>query len=289
MGLLTKLPRWATGVTAGITEPLEGKKDIGWVASEKPPAQYFNWILKTIYDGMVVLDGLAGAAMTWTAQHAFQAAVTMAQTLVATGKITANGAIDLKGALSLIDLADQAILKGGTGNLDIGTALNAFLYLKVNGTRAWAVHPTTGELLSVGSNRKISSVADPTGSQDAATKGYVDGIQFAAPSMITPTLGANWSQGTPAGNNLVYWKDRTGVVHLRGDVLAGAGAANPVFTLPVGYRPTGNRYFASVDYNGGVLTFGGMSVVMDGTVYITTPITAGHLYFFDNLTFLAEQ
>lgn len=39
----TKVPRWAD--TGSITEPAEGKKDDGWLVEEKPPAQYFNWLL----------------------------------------------------------------------------------------------------------------------------------------------------------------------------------------------------------------------------------------------------
>lgn len=121
MGLLTKLPRWATGATAGITEPMEGTKDTGWVASQKPPAQYLNWLLKTIYDACVVLDGLEGKALNWTVGQAFAAAVTMAQTLGLTGKLTANGGQDLKGNLALVDTIAQTILKTGAGGLKVGT------------------------------------------------------------------------------------------------------------------------------------------------------------------------
>ena len=50
------LPRWADGGSADVVEPSSGKKDIGWVAGEKLPAQFFNWILEKIYDWMVYLD-----------------------------------------------------------------------------------------------------------------------------------------------------------------------------------------------------------------------------------------
>lgn len=44
-----KLPRWATGVTAEITEPSEGKKDVGYV-DERPTFGSFNWFLNVIYN-----------------------------------------------------------------------------------------------------------------------------------------------------------------------------------------------------------------------------------------------
>lgn len=40
---------WASDGAAQITEPLEAKKDIGWVVGEKPPAQYFNWWMNNAY------------------------------------------------------------------------------------------------------------------------------------------------------------------------------------------------------------------------------------------------
>lgn len=44
----TKLPEWASSGSAAITEPSEAKKDLGWIA-EKPPHEYFNWLLNLIY------------------------------------------------------------------------------------------------------------------------------------------------------------------------------------------------------------------------------------------------
>lgn len=44
----TELPRWAD-VGGDIVEPNSAKKDVGWVSAERPPAQYFNWILNLIY------------------------------------------------------------------------------------------------------------------------------------------------------------------------------------------------------------------------------------------------
>jgi hypothetical protein len=51
-----ELPRWADGVDALITEPSEGKKTIGWDAGERPPAQFFNWLLNRIYQWLVYAD-----------------------------------------------------------------------------------------------------------------------------------------------------------------------------------------------------------------------------------------
>lgn len=48
-----KLPRWADDGAADIVEPNSGKKDIGWVGGERPPAQFFNWLLNLIYQWLL--------------------------------------------------------------------------------------------------------------------------------------------------------------------------------------------------------------------------------------------
>lgn len=45
---LKPLPRWG-GETV---EPPEGKKDIGWVAGDKPPAKWWNWYMKLMYEAV---------------------------------------------------------------------------------------------------------------------------------------------------------------------------------------------------------------------------------------------
>lgn len=63
--LPNKLPRWAdNGGT--ISEPSEGKKDVGWTA-EKPTFGAFNWLLNLIYNWLGYLnraaDTLLGSQM----------------------------------------------------------------------------------------------------------------------------------------------------------------------------------------------------------------------------------
>jgi len=44
----TSYPEWCSD-EVGIVEPGEAKKDLGWISGEKPPFQYFNWLLNLIY------------------------------------------------------------------------------------------------------------------------------------------------------------------------------------------------------------------------------------------------
>lgn len=51
----SSVPRWAD-VGGAIVEPSSGKKDIGWAAGERPPAQFFNWLLNLIYQWILYLS-----------------------------------------------------------------------------------------------------------------------------------------------------------------------------------------------------------------------------------------
>src|SRR6266705_4620003 len=63
-----KFPRWADAGGV-IVEPAEAKKDIGWVVAEKPPAQFFNWLLNLGYQWLVYLTGITDDIMNGTASH----------------------------------------------------------------------------------------------------------------------------------------------------------------------------------------------------------------------------
>jgi len=62
----TTLPRWATDGAALLVEPNEGKKDIGWVVAEPPPAQVINWQENLTYQWCAYLDDLEAQALTFT-------------------------------------------------------------------------------------------------------------------------------------------------------------------------------------------------------------------------------
>ena len=51
----TSIPRWAD-VGGDIVEPNSAKKDVGWVSAERPPAQYFNWLLNLTYQWIAFID-----------------------------------------------------------------------------------------------------------------------------------------------------------------------------------------------------------------------------------------
>jgi hypothetical protein len=69
--------RWATGGTAALSEPSSGLRDTGFVAGTQVDEGYVNKLLKNSYLWQQYLNGLEGEALTWTAAHIFNGAVTI--------------------------------------------------------------------------------------------------------------------------------------------------------------------------------------------------------------------
>lgn len=206
MGLLAKLPRWATGGGAQITEPLESKKDDGWVPAEKPPAQYFNWLFKTLYDACVVLDGLLGQALTWTAKHTFSSGAdfngpvtvqtpTLAAHATRKDWVEALVAAPLGGDLVLTKAGDQSIGKTGSGKLTIGSPAGSDLEVDLvrNGVTAMAIG--AGGCADFAA-KEAKNAANPTVGTSLATKDYVDTRDYLVAAVVNSvgTLAAQKGQ-----------------------------------------------------------------------------------------------
>jgi hypothetical protein len=129
--------------------------------------------------------------------------------------------------------------------------------------------------LAVGTNTQ-ALVADST---------QTLGVKWAGDTAwTTPTLTANWSQGTPP---LRYRKDAAGFVHLQGEVQVLAGATNPLTTLPAGYRPGVTSYFPVTGGPSGGFVLRQVGVGTDGTM-LGNGLSTNDFLIFDGMTWLAE-
>lgn len=118
----SKFPRWATDVSAVIAEPTESKKDVGWLAPEKPPDGAFNWLFKTIYDWLAWLDTAVEAAIP-------------ADNSVTTEKIAAGAVTQVVTSPSLTETFSTTSISyvDVTGvSLSITTSAGTTLAIKVN-------------------------------------------------------------------------------------------------------------------------------------------------------------
>lgn len=90
----------------------------------------------------------------------------------------------------------------------------------------------------------------------------------------------SWANFGGAYNPAGFWKDKSGVVHLRGLIASGV-IGSAAFTLPVGYRPA-NTEFGATQANAAFATY---RVLNTGDV---VPFSGSNAYFaLDGITFRA--
>lgn len=97
-----------------------------------------------------------------------------------------------------------------------------------------------------------------------------------------PTLLNSWVNFGGGFQAAGYMKDSLGFVHLKGLLKNGTPGANPMFTLPVGYRPLGDMAYA-VNSNS---AFGILQVLANGNVIPLQGSTA--FFYIDGIIFKAE-
>ncbi|NEN84350.1 hypothetical protein [Paenibacillus elgii] len=103
---------------------------------------------------------------------------------------------------------------------------------------------------------------------------------------ITPSLLNGWVNYENAFSLVGYYKDSTGVVHIRGLIRAGA-IGKAVFRLPPGYRPAYTLIIATCTDEGGQFKPGRVDV--DWMGYVSVAIGSNGYVSLDNISFLAEN
>jgi hypothetical protein len=119
----------------------------------------------------------------------------------------------------------------------------------------------TWSVLDNGGNLKIASLSE----RSAGTGIGLTGILTPMSVVNVASLGAGWSNQGGTYRPACYWIDAQGVVHLEGAITGGApDSTTPVFTLPAGYRPPFDHWFAITSNN----ALGVLRVAPSGAVTI---------------------
>lgn len=123
------LPRWAN-VGGAVVTPSSGKLDVGYVAGERPPAQYANFLQLWNYRWAEYLnDGALQGA------HTFDSTVGITGLLTATGGVTcgANASVTVSGTGKYKRPARMRKLMPNDGTLISGTApIQALGYIQMS-------------------------------------------------------------------------------------------------------------------------------------------------------------
>ena len=98
---------------------------------------------------------------------------------------------------------------------------------------------------------------------------------FSAPALLN-----GWVNFGGGYNNAGFYKDRQGIVHLRGLLKSGT-LTLPAFVLPAGYRPVAQEFFATVSN----FAFGSIYIEPNGNV---SPYNGSNVFIgLDGITFRA--
>ncbi|MPY20046.1 hypothetical protein [Paenibacillus glucanolyticus] len=103
---------------------------------------------------------------------------------------------------------------------------------------------------------------------------------------ITPTLLNGWVNMGSGTSAVAYTKDASGFVHLKGRIKSGTMGWNPVFILPVGYRPKEVQSFLVRGYTTQAVMCS-LVISTDGTVMVADGTNTE--VAIDGVTLLAEQ
>ena len=113
-----------------------------------------------------------------------------------------------------------------------------------------------------------------------------------------PLFQHSWQNGLNSSDEpLGFYKDRSGVVHLRGRIINGS-PNNSIFQLPAGYRPAAGKYAnfpAACECTAAQTTIvsvqgSGFAAVSDGSVAMQNgSLSAGHYLSLDGISFQAES
>ena len=147
----------------------------------------------------------------------------------------------------------------------LGTLSAGDLNIRTSGVTKMFIQNTTG---NVGINTLTpEKKLDVSG--DARVSGTLIVNAISQPPTTGVTFNANFSNYGAGFENVTYYKDTEGRVHLSGLVLINGTQSGTMFTLPAGCRPTGNLIFLVISGSGPAR----IDMVSNGNVSIATPVT----------------
>ncbi len=155
---------------------------------------------------------------------------------------------------------------------------------------------TAGTSLGIGTSAPTNITANDGGANvdlhitgSIVQDGWVNVIDAGAPNFQN-----SWTDCASAlgFNSAGYFRDRNGIVHLKGAVRGGT-IDSTIFTLPAGFRPSMNQLFiVPVQASGSTCAgyrYGRLTVLTNGRVYAEHPVGVTPVAFgLDGVTFRAD-
>jgi len=135
---------------------------------------------------------------------------------------------------------------------------------------------SAGVRMAFGGGNVAIGTATPqnvTSGCDLTITGTIYNEGWSSPSLIPP-----WTQYSASWEYAGYWKDKNGMVYLRGMIKGGTSPGTYAFQLPGGYLPYRRELQLGTGHNGTAYYPIRIDILTDGNVYIAWPTMSPQTY-----------
>ncbi|MEI7752204.1 MAG: hypothetical protein WCJ71_08975 [Candidatus Omnitrophota bacterium] len=172
-------------------------------------------------------------------------------------------------------------------------------YTTLNSTSSSTFATTQGQNLSMGSVT-ITTTVGPATDSDLFISGTIvqDPWTLVNPhgsagvgAQFEEVGGFVWVSVGGADNDAAFFRDKNGIVHLKGLVAGGKLRISNIFILPAGYRPSLLEIHPIIASQSGTTYPGMCYIALDGTVWVNVvgaPAGACNWLSLDGITFRAD-
>ncbi len=203
---------------------------------------------------------------------------------------TGTGGIFLGGGSGSVNFSNNSFYDGATGNLGIGTTAPVSKLQIANNAAIGALDNFSEYQLLLFQNpnavnsyglavRGSTLIYNSDFFHDFDVQGVtalrIDANGIVEEAWQNATLQNGWTNFGGSFATAQYYKDKEGVIHVKGAIKGGTGALGTVlFTLPAGYTPNNIRVFLAASDDAGQGTSIRVDVQTNGDVVLVTPIAS---------------
>lgn len=277
---VTEMPTWAEGPAANVVPPPSGKSLVGWLKGEKPPARYWNWLMRSYGRWIAYVNTLEQNSLNWLARQFFTFGATISRQAGDT-----NPALNVTGGGNFDTVTASGQVAGASGSF---TSASVSGTAQVGTVATNTLQAQSGRLVTMpGMNLKLTSASGGGGDITAQTgfigqlsaDTYTGRVAQEALNIVPAGSLLNGWTGVATGGYVAYAKNALGqtIIDVRSMYGGKGGLATPLTIIPAAYRPPpggsyvyGTNVFSYVSGTTGQINVAVLILDSDGKLYLSS-------------------